>query len=252
MFTPVFYKRTKILSYKSGVYTGLFFSLLAYFYEQINYKLIVTVKNEKMKECKEIPIDNTQAQTEETRKKITPECALKILKQGNEQFVANLSLNRNLKQQVKATSKGQYPFAAVLSCIDSRVPAELIFDQGIGDIFNVRTAGNFVDQKIVENNNILGSLEFAKMSGVKLILVLGHTGCGAIKAALGDDEIPCEQTSEMVERLRTNLTEKDANKATKENVLKTIQHIRDLSSCLREFEIVGGVYNISTGEVTFL
>ena len=119
-----------------------------------------------------------KAHTKETQSKMTPETSLEELKNGNKRFVDRQKLNRDLMQQVSETSNGQYPFATVLSCIDSRVSSELIFDQGIGDIFSVRIAGNFV------NEDILGSMEFAcKLAGTKLIVVLGHTACGAVKGA---------------------------------------------------------------------
>ena len=119
--------------------------------------------------------------TKEMQKALTPEKAIEILKKGNERFVNNLKANRNLLQQVNETSEGQYPFAIILSCIDSRTSAELIFDQGLGDIFSCRIAGN------VLNEDILGSMEFAcKVAGSKVILVLGHTRCGAIKGACDD------------------------------------------------------------------
>ena len=116
--------------------------------------------------------------TKETQKEFTPELALERLKQGNERFVNNIKEHRNLLQQVNETSSGQFPFAAILSCIDSRTSAELIFDQGLGDIFSIRIAGNIL------NEDILGSMEYAcKISGSKLIVVLGHTKCGAIEGA---------------------------------------------------------------------
>ena len=119
-----------------------------------------------------------EAQTKEAQDKMTPDKSLNELRLGNQRFVNKNQLNRDLLQQVKQTSTGQYPFATILSCIDSRVSSELIFDQGIGDIFSVRIAGNFV------NEDILGSMEFAcKLAGTKLILVLGHTACGAVKGA---------------------------------------------------------------------
>ena len=116
--------------------------------------------------------------TKETQDKLTPRMAMEILKEGNERFLNNLKSNRNLLEQVNATRDGQWPFATILSCIDSRTSAELIFDQGLGDVFSVRIAGNIV------NTDILGSMEFAcKVAGSKLIVVLGHSKCGAIKGA---------------------------------------------------------------------
>ena len=119
-----------------------------------------------------------RALTKEDQANISPSAALALLKNGNERFVKNLQADRNLLEQVRDTSTGQYPYATILSCIDSRVSAELVFDQGVGDIFSVRVAGNIV------NEDILGSMEFAcKLAGTKVIVVLGHTSCGAIKGA---------------------------------------------------------------------
>jgi carbonic anhydrase len=116
----------------------------------------------------------------ESQEKMTPQEALETLEHGNERFVNNLKVNRNLLQQVNDTRDGQWPFAAIVSCMDSRTSAELVFDQGLGDIFSIRVAGNVI------NDDILGSLEFAgKVVGSKLIVVLGHTKCGAIKGAWG-------------------------------------------------------------------
>src|SRR5574344_3015783 len=111
-----------------------------------------------------------KAHTSETQSTITPEKALQFLKEGNERFVSNLKVNRNLLEQVNDTREGQWPFAVILSCIDSRTSAELIFDQGLGDIFSIRIAGNFVNQ------DLLGSMEFgANVAGAKVIVVLGHS-----------------------------------------------------------------------------
>jgi carbonic anhydrase len=188
----------------------------------------------------------------ENTEEINPKKVLEILKKGNQNFVDNWGQRRNYRKEVRDTSTGQTPFAAMLSCIDSRVPVEAIFDLGIGDVFSFRTAGNFVDQKIEENNNILGSLEFAKISGVQLILVLGHTGCGAVKAAIAGDSTKCQQTNIMIGRLQNNITTSDENVAIKENVINTINHIKKLSLCLRDFEIRGGIYDITTGKVAFI
>lgn len=127
---------------------------------------------------------NTHTQTKETQASISPSTALDLLLEGNKRFVGKQPTNRNLSKQVEDTSKGQFPFATILSCIDSRVSSELIFDQGIGDIFSVRIAGNFVNQ------DILGSMEFAcKLAGTKVIVVLGHTSCGAVKGACDHAEL---------------------------------------------------------------
>ena len=125
-----------------------------------------------------------KAHTKETQATMTPAKSLQFLKEGNLRFQNNLKANRNLLEQVNDTSEGQFPFATILSCIDSRVSAELIFDQGLGDIFSVRIAGNFVNQ------DILGSMEFAcKLAGTKLVVVLGHTACGAVKGACDDAKL---------------------------------------------------------------
>jgi len=116
--------------------------------------------------------------TKVTQANLTPQLAHQILVEGNDRFVKNVKAQRNLQQQVLDTSKGQYPFAVILSCIDSRVPAELVFDQGIGDIFSVRVAGNII------NEDILGSMEYAcKVAGSKIVVVMGHTKCGAVTSA---------------------------------------------------------------------
>src|SRR5215510_7143314 len=122
--------------------------------------------------------------SKESQSSLTPDTALEILKEGNERFVNNLKANRNLLQQVNETSEGQFPFATILSCIDSRTSAELIFDQGLGDIFSIRIAGNIL------NEDILGSMEFGtKVVGTKIIVVLGHTRCGAIVGACNHVEM---------------------------------------------------------------
>src|SRR6218665_3171917 len=125
-----------------------------------------------------------KAHTSETQSTITPQKALEILQEGNARFVNNLKANRDLLEQVNATRAGQWPFAVILSCIDSRTSAELIFDQGLGDVFSVRIAGNFVNQ------DILGSMEFGcNVAGSKLVVVLGHTKCGALKGGLDSASI---------------------------------------------------------------
>ncbi|NDB03060.1 MAG: carbonic anhydrase, partial [Flavobacteriaceae bacterium] len=119
-----------------------------------------------------------KAQTKQTQSEMTPDTAIEALKEGNLRFQKNNPVNRDLLEQVDDTATGQYPFATILSCIDSRVSSELVFDQGIGDIFSIRIAGNFV------NEDILGSMEFAcKLAGTKVVVVLGHTSCGAVKGA---------------------------------------------------------------------
>ncbi|HNF44578.1 MAG TPA: carbonic anhydrase, partial [Ferruginibacter sp.] len=131
----------------------------------------------------------------EIQSTITPRKALELLKNGNNRFVNNLKANRNLLEQVNETSEGQWPFAIILSCIDSRTSAELIFDQGLGDIFSVRIAGNIV------NTDILGSMEFAcKVAGSKLVVVLGHTKCGAVKGAC--DHVEMGNLTELLSKLQ--------------------------------------------------
>lgn len=207
-----------------------------------------------------------KAHTKETQATMTPEKALQFLKEGNERFQGNLKANRNLLQQVNETKDGQFPFATILSCIDSRVSAELVFDQGLGDIFSIRIAGNFV------NEVILGSMEFAcKLAGTKLIVVLGHTSCGAVKGAcdharLGNLTKLINKIEPAVEAIKEpkdvslrnskNLDFVDA--VAVKNVEMTLDNIKEQSPILKEMEdngeiaIVGAMYDISDGKVTFL
>ncbi len=209
-------------------------------------------------------MDNTKTQTAESQAAITPEMALDILKEGNSRFVENRRLARNLNEQTSQTGSGQFPFAAVLGCIDSRVPAELVFDQGIGDIFNVRIAGNFV------NSDILGSLEFAcKVAGSKAIVVLGHTKCGAVKGAcdnvqLGNLTVMLDKLKPALDAVTDEQNDRSSGNATfvqnvaDMNVKLAINAIKQQSPVLREMHdngeiaIVGGMYNVETGRVTYL
>ncbi|MEL0301454.1 MAG: carbonic anhydrase family protein [Flavobacteriaceae bacterium] len=206
------------------------------------------------------------AQTKASQDAISPAKALELLKEGNQRFTAKQQVERDLNLQVEQTSTGQYPFATVLSCIDSRVPAELVFDQGIGDIFSVRIAGNFV------NADILGSMEFAsKLAGTKLILVLGHTACGAVKGACDHAELGnltgmLDNIAPAVDAIveptaaaeRTSANIDFVNAVGTKNVELTIDRIRKESPVLAEMEqageiqIVGGMYDIATGKVNFL
>jgi len=206
-----------------------------------------------------------KAHTRETQATLTPQKALNFLEEGNIRFQNNLKANRNLLEQVNDTSNGQFPFATVLSCIDSRVSAELVFDQGLGDIFSVRIAGNFV------NEDILGSMEFAtKLAGTKVIVVLGHTACGAIKGACDDAKLgnltaliskikPAVRavTKPTDPSLRTSGNIDFVNVVAEKNVYLTIDNIRNQSPVLREMEdegtikIVGAMYDINDGSVTF-
>ncbi|KJD36643.1 carbonic anhydrase [Tamlana sedimentorum] len=206
-----------------------------------------------------------KAHTKETQATMTPDKAIQFLKEGNIRFQNNLKANRNLLEQVNDTKAGQFPFATILSCIDSRVSAELVFDQGLGDIFSVRIAGNFV------NEDILGSMEFAcKLAGTKLIVVLGHTSCGAIKGACDHAEMgnltkliekinPAVEavTEPADESLRNSKNLDFVDTVSKKNVELTIDRIHAESPILSEMEkdgeikIIGAMYNITTGAVEF-
>jgi carbonic anhydrase len=206
-----------------------------------------------------------KAHTRETQATMTPQKSLQYLKEGNQRFQQNLKANRNLLEQVNDTSDGQFPFATILSCIDSRVSAELVFDQGLGDIFSVRIAGNFV------NEDILGSMEFAcKLAGTKLIVVLGHTSCGAVKGAC--DNAKMGNLTKLIEKitpavnsvlepkdksLRNSKNLEFVDNVAKKNVQLTIDRIHRESPILSEMEeigeilIVGAMYDVNNGEVTF-
>lgn len=201
--------------------------------------------------------------TKEMQTAITPVMALDLLKEGNKRFISNLKLNRNLLQQANETSDGQHPFAVILSCIDSRTSAELIFDQGLGDVFSVRIAGNII------NEDILGSMEFGcKVAGSKIIVVLGHTKCGAIKGAC--DHVEMGNLTALLSKIspavdyetETKENRNSSNSVFVENVAtinvkQTVQAILDRSPILSEMiqsgqlGIIGGIHDISTGEVTF-
>lgn len=201
--------------------------------------------------------------TKEMQTNLTPSQALDLLKEGNKRFVNNLKINRNLLQQVNETAEGQYPFAFILSCIDSRTSAELIFDQGLGDIFSCRIAGNIL------NDDIIGSMEFAcSVAGSSVIVVLGHTRCGAVKGAC--DDVRLGKLTGLLEKLKpavqaekeTLYERSSANSAFVENVarlnvMQTLKEIPKRSSILRELIesgkilLVGGMYNVETGVVEF-
>lgn len=192
---------------------------------------------------------------------ITPKIAIELLKAGNERFVKNLKINRNLLQQMNETSDGQHPFAVIISCMDSRTSAELIFDQGLGDVFSIRIAGNVI------NEDILGSTEFGcKVVGAKVVLVLGHTGCGAISGAVNNVELghlhfitrKIQRCIPTIRKHNPNMSTQDiCAQVTKENVLQGITDLRTNSSILASLEhenqikFVGGLYDISTGQVEF-
>ena len=201
--------------------------------------------------------------TKELQAAITPEMALNLLKEGNHRFMSNLKANRNLLEQANETSDGQHPFAIILSCIDSRTSAELIFDQGLGDIFSVRIAGNII------NEDILGSMEFAcKVAGAKSIAVLGHTKCGAVKGACDHVEMgnltallskiqPAVYDEKTETQNRNSSNSEFVEKVAAINVKRTVHAILERSPILKEMiengeiKLVGGVHEIATGEVTF-
>lgn len=200
----------------------------------------------------------------QTQSEVTPALALQYLKEGNHRFVQNLKLNRNLLQQVNETGEGQWPFAAVLSCIDSRTSAELVFDQGLGDIFSIRIAGNIL------NDDILGSMEFAcKVAGSRLVLVLGHTKCGAIVGACNGVELgnltgllhkvqPAIEAEQTTAENRTGSNPEFVKRVTELNVEKTVAAVRERSTILQEMEaaseimIAGAMYSVENGTVQFL
>lgn len=203
------------------------------------------------------------ARTKQSQSAMTPAAALEELRSGNARFVAGRSQVRNLRAKVQATASGQYPFAVILSCMDSRQPVEIIFDQGIGDVFSARVAGNVLD------NDVLGSLEYAgKISGVKLIAVVGHSHCGAVKGAI--DNVDLDHLTLLVDRIkpavaavstdgqeRNSTNEELVQKVAEANVRLVLKQIPERSPALRELldqgkiKLVGGMYDLETGEVHF-
>jgi carbonic anhydrase len=203
------------------------------------------------------------ARTKERQAALSPEDALAKLRAGNARFVAGHSQVRNLPEKVRATAPAQYPFAVILSCLDSRQPIEIVFDQGPGDVFSARVAGN------VLNPDILGSMEFAcKVSGAKLIAVVGHSNCGAIKGAV--DDVQLGSLTGLLARIkpaiagvpengqpRTSRNDEFVQKVAEANVRLVKQQIREQSPILREMldagtiGLAGGMYDLSTGEVHF-
>ena len=205
-----------------------------------------------------------KAQTAESQAAISPGKAVQMLKEGNDRFVKGDTADRDLHEQVKQTSSGQYPFASIVSCIDSRIPTEIVFDQGIGDIFNARIAGNFV------NEDILGSLEFAcKLAGSKVIVVMGHTSCGAVKGAcdhakLGNLTQMLDKIMPAVDAVETSPGEDRSsgniefvNRVARKNVELTIEEIKKKSPVLKEMydngeiDIAGAMYDVNSGAVSF-
>jgi carbonic anhydrase len=202
-------------------------------------------------------------QTKASQAAMTPQSALAELRDGNARFVTGRPLLRNLPAEVKATASGQYPFAVILSCLDSRQPIEIVLDQGIGDIFSARVAGNVLD------DDILGSMEFAcKVSGAKLIAVIGHSNCGAIKGAVDDVELgnltgllakikPAMDAVPANVQPRTTKNSAFVDQVSEANVRLVMNQIRERSPILREMldsgqiGLVGGMYDLSTGKVQF-
>jgi carbonic anhydrase len=209
------------------------------------------------------PVENARAPTYDTQKALTPDDVLTLLKEGNDRFVNNLKSNRNLLEQINDTRQGQFPIAIILSCMDSRTSVELIFDQGLGDVFSARVAGNIV------NDDILGSMEYAcKLAGSKLIVVLGHSHCGAIKGACANVEL--DHLSGLLHKIKPavlavqaesseQMTADDGfvQKVADKNVQLTVEQIRRKSPLLDamvssgEIGIVGAMYDIETGKVKF-
>ena len=202
--------------------------------------------------------------TQEEQAKLTPDEVLRLLKAGNQRFVAGTLTSRDHSAMVRQAATGQFPKAMILSCVDSRIPVEDVFDRGIGDIFVARVAGNF------ENTDILGSMEFAcKVSGAKLVLVLGHEHCGAVMAAIDGAELgnitpmlenikPAVAALSSYEGVKTSKNPDFVHKVTEKNVRLTIADIRKQSPVLKQMEdagdikIVGGLYDMATGEIDFL
>jgi len=201
-----------------------------------------------------------KAMTKATQEQITPADALHRLIEGNKRFTQNAQAKRDLQEQVIDTSTGQFPFAAILSCIDSRVPAEIVFDQGIGDVFSARVAGNIV------NEDILGSIEYAcKVAGSKLVVVMGHSKCGAVTAACKD--VKLGNITALLSKIKpavevynkgVEMDEETIEKVAVQNVQVSIDQMRKESAILSEMEkegqikIVGAIYDVSNGQVAFI
>ena len=196
--------------------------------------------------------------TKEIQDSISPNKAVEMLKEGNQRFLGKNVQDRDLHIQVQNTSDGQFPYAVVLSCIDSRVPVELVFDQGVGDIFSARVSGNII------NEDILGSIEYAcGVAGSKAILVLGHTKCGAVTSAckgveLGNITALLSKVKPAIANVQERDGEVEVEEVTKANVHQSIKEIREKSSILADLEtegkikIVGAVYHVEDGRVTYL
>ena len=196
--------------------------------------------------------------TKEVQEKITPSEAVEMLKNGNQRFLNKAQKEHSLFQQIEETGAGQNPYAAVLSCIDSRVPVEVVFDQGIGDVFSARVAGNVI------SGDVLGSLEYAcGVAGSKAIMVLGHTKCGAVTAACQDVELGnitglLSKVKPAIKTIEDKTGGRDVETVSIENVKQSIADIKTKSDILRDLEaegkikIVGAIYHVESGSVTFL
>ena len=202
--------------------------------------------------------------TQAEQDKLTPDEVLRLLKDGNRRFVSGTLTSRDHSKLVREAANGQFPKAMILSCVDSRIPVEDVFDRGIGDVFVARVAGNF------ENTDILGSMEFAcKVSGAKLVLVLGHEHCGAVKAAI--DGVVLGNITPMLDNIKSaveSISGYEGRKSSEnpefvhmvaeKNVRLTIEDVRKRSTILKEMEdagdikIVGALYDMDTGEIDFL
>jgi carbonic anhydrase len=203
--------------------------------------------------------EKPEVQTKESQVAMTPAAAIERLEEGNRRFVANATKQRDWSAKVVATASGQYPFAAVLGCMDSRAPIEILFDQGLGDVFGVRIAGNVV------NDDALGSLEYAVKVGAKLIVVLGHTSCGAVKGAI--DGVQFGNLTGLLAKIQPAVAaagckdgadDRCLTKVAEENVRLALDQIRSKSPYLaKQFDAgsvagVGALYDVATGKVTFL
>ena len=226
--------------------------------------LLFVISCSEKKEVKQEVVARNDVMTKELQQAKTPDKIVAVLKEGNSRFVKGDLTFTDYPKQIIETSKGQYPAAVILSCLDSRIPVEKVFDLGVGDVFVARVAGNIV------NADMLGSMEFAcKVSGAKLVVVLGHTECGAIKGAI--DNVKLGNLTELLAKIRpaidslssfqgekTSKNKLFVDKVTDENVLLTMGEIRMKSPILQEMEqkgeidIIGGVYDINTGKVTFI
>ncbi len=229
-----------------------------------NILLVSPAKSQKAEKETVITSNHAVTISKDVQSKTTPEEALKMLKAGNKRFVEDKQLKRNLKEEMKATAKGQYPIAVILSCVDSRTSSELIFDQGMGDVFNARIAGNFV------NTDILGSMEFACIvAGSKLVLIVGHTKCGAVKGACDHVELgnlthliaeinPAVESTKNIPGERNSKNDAFVQAVAIQNVKMAMQEVREKSEILSSMEkegqiiIAGAMYDIETGKVEFI